>query len=469
MVAWIKRLASITCLFCCCLPVLADQNLATTTISKLSEQQHTLSAIRAKIQTLEQMRQKKRHQESREDARLSPIKQAAELAWQHLQRAQFNEKTLANYQADFKHKEKRFIKEKTALLEIWQDLERLNIQIQQKQSKSTQIEATIRTLEKKIAEDQQQEITHHHSKIKPTTRKHYQKRSFKVISTKPQLLKNEAPTKTTIQINSATKTPHAQPPVSVDNLKTTPLSNLTPKRTRNPKATSWMKKSYQAVRQQNWIETIRTASVAIRLDPGLVEPYINRSIAYTENSFFQRALEDANVALKLQPKNLLAVNNRGLAYHRMGNIEKATIDYEFACHNGLDLGCSNYKDLTGESAQPKDQIPRLLTKSLHSFQLKDWNQVIRLTSKVIKLDKQNDTAFTNRGAAYANQGLLSKAMKDCTQAVIINPNNSLAYNNLGYIYQKMNKLDDATIQYEISCHLGNALGCRNTHAINSLK
>ncbi len=70
-----------------------------------------------------------------------------------------------------------------------------------------------------------------------------------------------------------------------------------------------------------------------------------------------------------------------------------------------------------------------------------WKNGITLWSKVI--DKYPDVAFAynNRGNAYSRDQFFNDALKDYSQALIIDPNYKKVYNNRGSIYGQLNQFD----------------------------
>lgn len=274
------------------------------------------------------------------------------------------------------------------------------------------------------------------------------------------------------------------------------------RRTLNPEAGAWVKKSETCLKKGQWAEAVRTSSIAISLDPGLAGPYIDRAWAYCEKGLFDKAIEDGNIAvyldpanpiayvnrawafaeqgryvdalrdcdkaLEIDPENYRALNNKGYTFQKSGNIELAKQNYEAACNLDFDTACENYKSLTGYlpsdiSAAVKD----LLEKSYAAFQQKDWAGVVRTTSKVLELSSDNVQALANRAAAYAYSGKIEAALEDCNSAIRINPDFGLAYNNRGYCYELLGQTKDAALEYEISCGLGEKTGCENYKRMTS--
>jgi DNA-binding transcriptional MerR regulator len=123
-----------------------------------------------------------------------------------------------------------------------------------------------------------------------------------------------------------------------------------PPKPANPEALKWVQKSYESVMRGDAGEAIISASVAITLDPGVVNAYINRSWAYSKKGQYDKAIQDCDKALDIDSDNALAYNNRGLAFQGKGDMDRAKADYERACKLGFDIGCKNYKEVVGGMA-----------------------------------------------------------------------------------------------------------------------
>jgi tetratricopeptide (TPR) repeat protein len=113
-------------------------------------------------------------------------------------------------------------------------------------------------------------------------------------------------------------------------------------------------------------------------------------------------------------------------------------------------------------------VNRLVNKSEASFNRGNWDEAISAASGAIALDPKNEVAYTNRGGAYANKGKLKEALQDCNSAIGVNPYFPLAYNNRGYALELSGQLPQATLDYEMSCNMGNELGCKNLKRMGSL-
>jgi curli production assembly/transport component CsgG len=81
------------------------------------------------------------------------------------------------------------------------------------------------------------------------------------------------------------------------------------------------------------------------MDPRNAIAYSNRSAAYAQKNFLNKALKDSNEAIRIDPDFSLAYNNRGYVFELLGSNKKAAADYLKSCSLGLDLGCKNFERL----------------------------------------------------------------------------------------------------------------------------
>lgn len=108
-------------------------------------------------------------------------------------------------------------------------------------------------------------------------------------------------------------------------------------------ALDWLKKSNESIARNDTLETIVAASVAIKLDPKLLQAYVNRAWAFNERELYDKAIMDLNHALQIDPANAFVYTRRALAFQGKGDDRKAIADYQKACQLGLESGCQNYK------------------------------------------------------------------------------------------------------------------------------
>lgn len=145
---------------------------------------------------------------------------------------------------------------------------------------------------------------------------------------------------------------------------------------------------------------------AIQLDPALVDAYNNRGNAYAEKGDQVRAIEDFDKAIELKPDHVAAYFNRGLSYQLGGYPEKALEDYQEALK--LD--------------PPETLLSRLfLHLGILYATLDDEERALSHLTKAIELDPNNVIAYNDRGAVYEQKGRLLEAIADYRQVVRLLP------------------------------------------------
>ncbi|MFP4428879.1 MAG: type IV pilus secretin PilQ [Desulfovermiculus sp.] len=130
-----------------------------------------------------------------------------------------------------------------------------------------------------------------------------------------------------------------------------PHSGLSPrelqelKPTGHPQARVWEDKSRDLLESKDWNEAVRTASIAIVLDPALPGPYITRSLGLLEQDQAKAAHKDARTACHLEDKNPRAHLALGRALQALGHKDKALEHFARSCGLGNEQGCREHKKL----------------------------------------------------------------------------------------------------------------------------
>ena len=83
----------------------------------------------------------------------------------------------------------------------------------------------------------------------------------------------------------------------------------------------------------------------------------------------------------------------------------------------------------------------------------DWKDDFALWSKTVIASPESPRAHNNLGNVYEKQGRLNEAMQEYKKALRLNPNHEVAHNNLGFVYAKQGRLDEAIKEYNLSLSL----------------
>jgi len=102
-----------------------------------------------------------------------------------------------------------------------------------------------------------------------------------------------------------------------------------------------------------------------------------------------------------------------------------------------------------------------------AFENEQWELLIELSNQILVKDPGVVTALTNRAAANTEVGSYAQALADCNLAIKLEPNNPLAINNRGYVYEKMGDTQNAISDYQKACELGIEVSCREAQRLHA--
>ena len=77
-----------------------------------------------------------------------------------------------------------------------------------------------------------------------------------------------------------------------------------------------------------------------------------------------------------------------------------------------------------------------------------YDEAIADFTQAIQLQPDNVVAYTNRGAAYADNWELDRAIADFTQAITLNPRDANAYFNRGVTYAQRGDSADVIADFK---------------------
>ena len=82
--------------------------------------------------------------------------------------------------------------------------------------------------------------------------------------------------------------------------------------------------------RDQWDQAIADFTAVVRIDPGHIEAYNNRGVAYMRKGQYDKAIADCTVAIRLKPTLASAYGNRGLLQAIKGNLDEAIADFSTA-------------------------------------------------------------------------------------------------------------------------------------------
>jgi len=207
-------------------------------------------------------------------------------------------------------------------------------------------------------------------------------------------------------------------------------------------------------------------SRAIELDPQLAEAYYSRSVIFTDEGDFDRAIRDATDAISIDPTNARALNNRGLAYIKMGYFDRALEDLNNALklNDRLAIAYFNHgvvNNALGEFNQANDDFQITYLLGYRSADLwvswgnallglERFNEAVDRLSQAVLYDSDLAAAYAKRGYAYYRLGPTYdyQTRTDLTTAIELNSDILTAYTNLGLLEARSNNYAAAIENYQ---------------------
>jgi tetratricopeptide (TPR) repeat protein len=246
--------------------------------------------------------------------------------------------------------------------------------------------------------------------------------------------------------------------------------------------------------EENFFKDIEKA---IEIAPNNAQNYISRAEHYMAKNDFQKSLDDVNKIITLKPDNASVMYFRGILNYNLQNYQGCFSDMQKALELKTDeneiyryLGICSYKsnDLNAAINFLKKSIEfgfdsgdvyhyKAYTEfklGLYDAALGDSDKSIEKDSqkyeyyflrakiynekniidkaekdydKALKLNPSFD-AFVERGEFFAKHEKYKDAIKNYTAAITLNNQNTEVYKQRGYVYQKLNKNEEAEADFE---------------------
>ena len=178
-------------------------------------------------------------------------------------------------------------------------------------------------------------------------------------------------------------------------------------------------------KQQQYAESIKHYTEAIKFKPDLDEAYNNRGNAYAKKGDFDNAISDYNTAIKLKPDNAKAYYNRGNTYYDKGEVDNAISDYNTAIKLKHDL--AQVYNNRGNAYAKKG----------------DFDNAISDYNTAIKLKHDHAGAYNNRGISYFRKEEFDNAIKDFDKVIQLQPDSVETYNNRGEVWLHLQEWEKA--------------------------
>jgi tetratricopeptide (TPR) repeat protein len=175
--------------------------------------------------------------------------------------------------------------------------------------------------------------------------------------------------------------------------------------------------------KNNHPESIIASQNALKLNPASAKAYNNICASYNQLSQWQNAIPACEQAIALDSTFTLAHNNLKVALNQ-SELQK-------------NLG-------TNKTSTQMATEPELITVSLALYSQKDFKGAIAISQKVLKMNPRSATAYNNICVSHNQLKQWQLGVQACQQALNIDPNFSLARNNLNWALAELNKQKPGT-------------------------
>lgn len=193
---------------------------------------------------------------------------------------------------------------------------------------------------------------------------------------------------------------------------------------------------------RRFTEAVADYTRAIQIDPGFVNAYNNRGIAYKRLNQFDKAIEDLTKGISLDPRDPDLFSNRASVYELQKNYDRAEADYTEA----IRLGPNDLKHYYRRGDMR-------LAREMFTGAIADY-------SKVISMDPSQAAAYLNRGVALIRWGKVIDGFADYRRAIAAytsliakDPRNVDAYFNRGLTYANLEEYAAAIADFSAAIKL----------------
>jgi tetratricopeptide (TPR) repeat protein len=173
-------------------------------------------------------------------------------------------------------------------------------------------------------------------------------------------------------------------------------------------------------------------NAAIKLDAGSPYLYINRGNALLKSGELKGAIADFNAAIYIDESAILAVIGRGNAFLRQGQPAQAIVDFNRAV-----------------TLDPRSPTP-VYRRAIAHARLRHIEEALADYDKAIDLDPSDWSFWNGRCWFRATEGVdLDLALKDCDEAVRLNPKSTAAIDSRAFVFLKLGRLEEALAAYDL--------------------
>ncbi len=177
---------------------------------------------------------------------------------------------------------------------------------------------------------------------------------------------------------------------------------------------------------------LEALDIAIAAAPDAApQAYYYRALLQLELGENEAALEDLNKALEQNPHFPEAFAARGNVLLSLGRPVSAVEDFNKALQFGL-----------------ADEASVFINRGLAYFQMDIYDLAEQDFQKALELDPESEAAWFNLGSLYLKQGRDEDALEAFNKVVALNPDMAAVYFNRAIAYANLGKIDEAIADLE---------------------
>ena len=197
-------------------------------------------------------------------------------------------------------------------------------------------------------------------------------------------------------------------------------------------------------RLHDFKQVIKAYTEAIKINSQYSIYYSCRAYGYENMEDYQNALKDYTQAITLSQNSGYAYMNRARVYEFLGENAKALADYDKVVTDRSVSGAKEErerleKEMSSLKTPEEIKANAFLKRAYFLREGRNYNRALKNYSQAIKLNPNNSATYSGRGVTYENLGDLKKALADYDKALELDPNNEGAKNNRQRVLDSMKK------------------------------
>ena len=208
--------------------------------------------------------------------------------------------------------------------------------------------------------------------------------------------------------------------------------------------------------RKQYDEAVENYTRSIDLDPhSNAAVYTNRSAAYFSLHRFQDSLEDAMTATRLNDKWVKGYYRQAAAHVALEQFDDAVVAYE----RGLEVDPSNvmiHRELA-DARKMRDERPRdhndAKARGNECYRNGQYEDAVQWYSRALTMCPEIEVHFratllTNRAECYRQMTELKAVVRDCTDALALQPGNLKAHLRRALAFEFLEKHDNAASDFK---------------------